>query len=46
MRVAAVELYLLVIGEAAIRLGAQAETACPGLPWHHSGHRELDQASV
>jgi uncharacterized protein with HEPN domain len=35
MRVAAVERYLLIISEAATRLGAQAETLCPGLPWHN-----------
>ena len=31
--VAAVERKLLVISEAAIRLGDQAEVLCPGLPW-------------
>jgi uncharacterized protein with HEPN domain len=31
--VAAVERKLLVISEAAIRLGEDAETLCPGLPW-------------
>ena len=31
--VAAVERKLLVISEAAIRLGDQAEILCPGLPW-------------
>lgn len=31
--VAAVERKLQVISEAAIRLGDQAETLCPGLPW-------------
>lgn len=31
--VAAVERKLLVISEAAIRLGDEAETFCPGLPW-------------
>jgi uncharacterized protein with HEPN domain len=35
MRVAAVERYLLVISEAAIRLGPQAETLCPGPPWNN-----------
>ncbi len=30
---AAVERKLLVISEAAIRLGDEAETLCPGLPW-------------
>ena len=30
---AAVERKLLVISEAAIRLGEEAETLCPGLPW-------------
>ena len=32
--VAAVERKLLVISEAAIRLGEDAERLCPGLPWH------------
>jgi len=31
--VAAVERKLLVISEAAIRLGEEAEALCPGLPW-------------
>ena len=31
--VAAVERKLLVISEAAIRLGKDAELRCPGLPW-------------
>jgi uncharacterized protein with HEPN domain len=31
--VAAVERKLLIISEAAIRLGSAAETRCPGLPW-------------
>ena len=31
--VAAVERKLLVISEAAIRLGERAEALCPGLPW-------------
>ncbi|MBI4904314.1 MAG: DUF86 domain-containing protein [Acidobacteria bacterium] len=31
--VAAVERKLLIISEAAIRLGAHAETRCPGMPW-------------
>lgn len=31
--VAAVERKLQVISEAAIRLGDQAESLCPGLPW-------------
>jgi uncharacterized protein with HEPN domain len=31
--VAAVERKLLVISEAAIRLGEDAKTLCPGLPW-------------
>ena len=31
--VAAVERKLQVISEAAIRLGSDAETCCPGLPW-------------
>ena len=33
--VAAVERKLLVISEAAIRLGDQAETMCPGPPWRN-----------
>ena len=33
--VAAVERKLLVISEAAIRLGDQAEVLCPGLPWRN-----------
>jgi uncharacterized protein with HEPN domain len=33
--VAAVERKLLLISEAAIRLGADAEHLCPGLPWHN-----------
>lgn len=35
MRIAAVERYLLTISEAAIRLGPQADTLCPGLPWRN-----------
>jgi uncharacterized protein with HEPN domain len=31
--VAAVERKLLVISETAIRLGEEAETLCPGMPW-------------
>jgi uncharacterized protein with HEPN domain len=31
--VAAVERKLQIISEAAIRLGSDAETRCPGLPW-------------
>ena len=31
--VAAIERKLLVISEAAIRLGAQAEAQCPEVPW-------------
>jgi uncharacterized protein with HEPN domain len=33
--VRAVERSLQIISEAAIRLGAEAETLCPGLPWHN-----------
>jgi uncharacterized protein with HEPN domain len=33
--VAAVERKLLLISEAAIRLGADADRLCPGLPWHN-----------
>jgi uncharacterized protein with HEPN domain len=33
--VAAVERKLLVISEAAIRLGEHAQTLCPGLPWNN-----------
>jgi uncharacterized protein with HEPN domain len=33
--IAAVERKLQVISEAAVRLGAQAELLCPGLPWHN-----------
>lgn len=33
MAVAAVERKLQIIGEAAIRLGDEAEHRCPGLPW-------------
>jgi uncharacterized protein with HEPN domain len=33
--IAAVERKLLLISEAAIRLGADAEHLCPGLPWHN-----------
>jgi uncharacterized protein with HEPN domain len=33
--VAAVERMLLVISEAAIRLGDHAATLCPGVPWPH-----------
>ena len=33
--IAAVERKLQVISEAAVRLGAQAEKLCPGLPWHN-----------
>jgi uncharacterized protein with HEPN domain len=32
--VAAVERKLLVISEAAVRLGAQATALCPNQPWH------------
>jgi uncharacterized protein with HEPN domain len=34
MRCSAVERELLIISEAAIRLGDTAETLCPGQPWH------------
>jgi uncharacterized protein with HEPN domain len=33
--VAAVERKLLLISEAPIRLGADADRLCPGLPWHN-----------
>lgn len=33
--VAAVERKLLLISEAAIRLGEDAERLCPGMPWHN-----------
>jgi len=33
--VAAVERKLLIISEAAMRLGEDAERLCPGLPWHN-----------
>lgn len=33
--VAAVERKLLLISEAATRLGEDAERLCPGLPWHN-----------
>lgn len=33
--IAAVERKLLLISEAAIRLGEDAERLCPGLPWHN-----------
>jgi uncharacterized protein with HEPN domain len=33
--IAAVERKLLLISEAAIRLGTEAENLCPGLPWHN-----------
>ena len=33
--VAAVERKLLLISEAAMRLGEDAERLCPGLPWHN-----------
>ena len=33
--VAAVERKLLLISEAAVRLGDDAERLCPGLPWHN-----------
>jgi uncharacterized protein with HEPN domain len=33
--IAAVERKLLVLSEAAIRLGEEAETLCPGLPWRN-----------
>lgn len=33
--IAAVERKLQVISEAAVRLGEQAETLCPGLPWRN-----------
>jgi uncharacterized protein with HEPN domain len=33
MAVAAVERKLLIISEAAVRLGGEAELLCPGLPW-------------
>jgi uncharacterized protein with HEPN domain len=35
MRVAAVERHLQKISEAAIRLGEQADTLCPGIPWRN-----------
>jgi uncharacterized protein with HEPN domain len=34
--VAAVERKLQIISEAAIRLGANAERRCPGLPWREA----------
>jgi uncharacterized protein with HEPN domain len=34
MAMAAVERKLLIISEAAVRLGAQAPALCPGIPWH------------
>jgi uncharacterized protein with HEPN domain len=34
MRCSAVERELLIISEAAIRLGDNAEALCPGQPWH------------
>ena len=33
--IAAVERQLLLISEAAVRLGEDAERLCPGLPWHN-----------
>ena len=33
--IAAVERKLLLISEAAVRLGEDAERLCPGLPWHN-----------
>jgi uncharacterized protein with HEPN domain len=33
--VAAVERKLLLVSEAAIRLGDDADRLCPGLPWHN-----------
>jgi len=33
--VAAVERKLLLISEAAVRLGDHADRLCPGLPWHN-----------
>ncbi len=33
--VAAVERKLLLVSEAAMRLGEDAERLCPGLPWHN-----------
>jgi len=33
--VAAVERKLLLISEAAVRLGDDADRLCPGLPWHN-----------
>jgi uncharacterized protein with HEPN domain len=33
--VAAVERKLLLISEAAMRLGEDADRLCPGLPWHN-----------
>jgi uncharacterized protein with HEPN domain len=33
--VAAVERKLLLVSEAAVRLGEDAERLCPGLPWHN-----------
>jgi uncharacterized protein with HEPN domain len=33
--IAAVERKLLLISEAAVRLGDDAERLCPGLPWHN-----------
>jgi uncharacterized protein with HEPN domain len=33
--VAAVERKLLLVSEAAMRLGDDAERLCPGLPWHN-----------
>jgi uncharacterized protein with HEPN domain len=33
--VAAVERKILLVSEAAVRLGEDAERLCPGLPWHN-----------
>ena len=34
MATAAVERKLLIVSEAAIRLGDEAAAICPGIPWH------------
>jgi uncharacterized protein with HEPN domain len=45
--IAAVERKLLVISEAAIRLGAAAATVCTDQPWHKiRGIGKLDQTSI
>lgn len=54
-KIYAVQYALQVIGEAAVRLGHQAETLCPGIPWRDirgirnwlsHGYDDIDLAQI